>query len=44
MALQGTLKDFGLGDIFQLIGIQRKTGILDSTDLGRVQRMLPYGT
>jgi hypothetical protein len=28
MALQGTLKDFGLGDIFQLIGIQRKTGIL----------------
>ena len=28
MALQGTLKDFGLGDIFQLIGIQRKTGVL----------------
>ena len=28
MALHGTLKDFGLGDIFQLIGIQRKTGIL----------------
>jgi Domain of unknown function (DUF4388)/Type II secretion system (T2SS), protein G len=28
MALQGTIKDFGLGDIFQLIGIQRKTGIL----------------
>ena len=28
MALRGTLKDFGLGDIFQLIGIQRKTGIL----------------
>lgn len=29
MALQGTLADFGLADIFQLIGIQRKTGILD---------------
>ncbi len=28
MALSGTIKDFGLGDIFQLIGIQRKTGIL----------------
>lgn len=28
MALEGTIKDFGLGDIFQLIGIQRKTGSL----------------
>jgi hypothetical protein len=28
MALQGTLKDFGLADIFQLIGIQKKTGVL----------------
>ena len=28
MALQGTIRDFGLGDIFQLIGIQRKTGML----------------
>lgn len=28
MALQGTIKDFGLADILQLIGIQRKTGIL----------------
>jgi hypothetical protein len=28
MALQGTLKDFGLADIFQLIGIQRTTGVL----------------
>lgn len=28
MALQGTIKDFGLGDILQLIGIQRKTGVL----------------
>lgn len=28
MALEGTLKDFSLADIFQLIGIQRKTGVL----------------
>ena len=28
MALQGTIRDFALPDIFQLIGIQRKTGIL----------------
>src|SRR5213593_4684728 len=28
MALQGTFRDFGLADIFQLIGIQRKTGVL----------------
>ncbi|MBI5496657.1 MAG: DUF4388 domain-containing protein [Deltaproteobacteria bacterium] len=28
MALQGTLKDFGLADIFQLIGQQNKTGVL----------------
>ncbi len=28
MALRGTLKDFALPDIFQLIGTQRKTGML----------------
>ena len=28
MALQGTLKDFSLADIFQLIGLQKKTGVL----------------
>jgi hypothetical protein len=28
MALSGTIGDFGLAEIFQLIGIQRKTGIL----------------
>src|SRR5260221_3297006 len=28
MALEGTIKDFGLPDIFQLIGVQRKTGLL----------------
>src|SRR5262245_5947393 len=28
MALQGTLKDFSLADIFQLIGLQKKSGVL----------------
>lgn len=28
MALSGTIRDFGLADIFQLIGMQRKTGTL----------------
>ena len=28
MALVGTLKDFGLADILQLIGLQRKSGLL----------------
>jgi hypothetical protein len=28
MALEGTIKEFGLADIFQLIGLQKKTGIL----------------
>jgi hypothetical protein len=28
VALQGSIKDFGLPDIFQLIGLQRKTGVL----------------
>ncbi len=28
MALKGTLKDFGLADIFQLISLQQKSGIL----------------
>ncbi|HEX4825586.1 MAG TPA: DUF4388 domain-containing protein [Candidatus Polarisedimenticolaceae bacterium] len=28
MALEGTIKDFGLADILQMIGIQRKTGQL----------------
>jgi len=34
MALEGTIKDFGLADILQLIGIQRKTGhlTLDNRD------------
>ncbi|MCG6924600.1 MAG: DUF4388 domain-containing protein [Acidobacteria bacterium] len=32
MALEGTIKDFGLPDIFQLIGLQRKTGNLTLTN------------
>ncbi|RME22700.1 MAG: DUF4388 domain-containing protein, partial [Deltaproteobacteria bacterium] len=28
MALKGTLKDFGIADIFQLISQQTKTGVL----------------
>ncbi|HVR42861.1 MAG TPA: DUF4388 domain-containing protein [Thermoanaerobaculia bacterium] len=28
MALEGTLRDFSLADIYQLIGLQRKTGVL----------------
>jgi hypothetical protein len=31
VALEGTIKDFALPDIFQLIGIQRKTGVLTLT-------------
>jgi len=36
MALRGTLRDFSLGEILQLIGYQRKTGIL--TVEGRHER------
>lgn len=32
MALEGTLKDFALPDIFQLIGLQKKTGVLILTE------------
>jgi hypothetical protein len=32
VALEGTIRDFGLPDIFQLIGLQRKTGILMLTN------------
>src|SRR5512145_600357 len=28
MALEGTFSDFGLADIFQLVGLQKKTGVL----------------
>ena len=36
MALKGTLKDFSLADIFQLIGIQKKTGVLTLKNAGEV--------
>ncbi len=32
VALRGNLQDFGIADIFQLIGQQRKTGILEFKD------------
>jgi hypothetical protein len=35
MSLQGTLKDFGIADIFQLIGHQSKTGVLELQDKDR---------
>ncbi len=35
MALRGTLKDFGIADIFQLIGHQGKSGILTVTEKQR---------
>ena len=40
MALRGTLKDFGIADIFQLIGQQGKTGIL--TARNRAQHVTTY--
>lgn len=36
MALEGTLRDFSLADIFQLIGLQRKTGVLTLRSSGDV--------
>lgn len=36
MALKGTLKDFGIADILQLIGQQQKTGLLTLTQKGDV--------
>ena len=38
MALAGTLKDFGLPDIVQLIGLQRKTGTLHLKTSGEAVR------
>ena len=34
VALRGNLSDFGIGEVFQLIGQQRKTGVLE-VDGGR---------
>ncbi len=38
VALRGNLKDFGVGEVFQLIGQQRKTGVLEvAGDGDRIQ-------
>jgi len=39
MALEGTLRDFSLADILQLIGIQKKTGVLVLRDNDEVVRV-----
>lgn len=39
MALEGTLRDFSLADILQLIGIQKKTGVLVLRDAEEVVRV-----
>ncbi len=44
VALRGNLQDFGIADVFQLIGQQRKTGILEFTGAkGRVQLRFDQG-
>jgi len=40
MALAGTLKDFGLPDIVQLIGLQRKTGTLHLSTQGETVNVI----
>ena len=40
MALAGTLRDFSLADIFQLIGLQKKTGVLTLTNEKEEARIL----
>jgi hypothetical protein len=54
VALRGNLRDFGIAEVFQLIGQQRKTGMLDVTrgretlrlafDAGRVVWARPVGS
>ncbi|MFP6607070.1 MAG: DUF4388 domain-containing protein, partial [Myxococcota bacterium] len=39
VALRGNLQDFGIAEIFQLIGQQRKTGILDVSHGGDTLRL-----
>ena len=34
VALNGNLRDFGIGEVFQLIGQQRKTGVLEVNEEG----------
>jgi hypothetical protein len=39
VALHGNLKDFGLAEVFQLIGQQRKTGVLEISGQGAKARL-----
>jgi len=39
VALRGNLEDFGIGEVFQLIGQQRKTGVLEVTREGQRVRL-----
>ena len=39
VALRGNLQDFGIADVFQLIGQQRKTGLLEITADGQTMRL-----
>lgn len=39
VALRGNLEDFGIGEVFQLIGQQRKTGVLEVTRDGERVRL-----
>ena len=39
VALRGNLQDFGIAEVFQLIGQQRKTGALDVTHGGQTVRL-----
>lgn len=44
VALHGNLRDFGIGEVFQLIGQQRKTGILEIAGSGeRIQIAFEQG-
>ena len=40
MALKGTLKDFSIADIFQLIGQQQKTGSLYITHEEQISHVM----
>jgi hypothetical protein len=45
VALHGNLRDFGIGEVFQLIGQQQKTGVLDVTaDSARVRIAFDRGS
>jgi len=45
VALRGNLADFGIGEVFQLIGQQRKTGVLEiGSEAGRIQICFDAGS